>query len=125
MYLPVDAFKHNWHSAPDGGKLGCYECHTKDVPRSADTAKQCTECHKDLIPPGSTIEVKHYQAIGYAQAMHQQCIGCHAEIAKREEKPDHARCATCHRENRTIVDNAELSSRERELRGKGIILPPY
>ena len=79
MYLATDAFRHDWHSSSAGGRLPCWECHQEGKPRSAATAKPCDSCHKDLVPPGALIRVKQYHAEGYAQVMHQLCIGCHAD----------------------------------------------
>jgi Ni/Fe-hydrogenase subunit HybB-like protein len=77
MYQSVDAFKHEWHSSPDGGNLSCYQCHAEDVIKSKETAKSCDECHTDLIPATATLLVDDYQAVGYVDAMHQVCISCH------------------------------------------------
>ena len=124
MYLPNDAFKHSWHASATGGRLGCYECHLKGAVRTAESAKKCDECHKDLIPLDPSINVEHYIAIGYAEAMHRVCIGCHAKVAAEEEKPDLPRCATCHKERRNIIDATDLASQKRKLIGKRMVLPP-
>ena len=122
MYLPVDAFRHDWHASPAGGRLACVQCHEQGKPRIAATAKRCDGCHKDLVPAGATIQVKQYNAVGYVQAMHELCIGCHKQLAAQEGKPDFARCATCHKERRNIVDASDLAPRDGI--GRGILLPP-
>ncbi len=121
MYLSSDAFRHAWHSSPTGARLSCGQCHDPGRPREAASAKQCTACHKDLIPAGSTVQVKHYHAVGYVQAMHELCIGCHNQLAKQESKPDFARCATCHNERRGLTDAGDLAAQP--AAGRGILLP--
>ena len=120
MYLPSDAFKHDWHGSPEGGALPCYECHPKGEVRNAETGKNCAECHEDLVPEGAAIAVEQYDAIGYVQAMHQLCIGCHAQMSA-----DSARCATCHYQTREFVAPESVPSRTRGRVGKRLVLPPY
>lgn len=122
MYLTSDAFRHDWHASPTGGKLPCVQCHPAGQVRAAAGAKPCTSCHKDLVPAGATIQVKHYRAPGYVQAMHELCIGCHTQLAKQESKPDFARCATCHKDRRGLTDAGALSAPP--AAGRGILLPP-
>jgi Ni/Fe-hydrogenase subunit HybB-like protein len=91
----------------------------------AAAAKDCSACHKDLFPAGALIQVKQYRAVGYAQAMHQLCLGCHVRAARQKGKPDLARCANCHKEGIDIVDAKGFSYRTRELAGARSVLPPY
>jgi Ni/Fe-hydrogenase subunit HybB-like protein len=121
MYLPTDAFRHEWHASPTGGRLSCAQCHGTGRPRTADTAKSCDGCHKGLVPAGATVAVKQYRARGYVQAMHGLCIGCHAEVARQEGKPDFARCTTCHKERRNVVDGPEMV--RGPALGTGVLLP--
>lgn len=123
MYRPADAFRHDWHSSPAGGRVACWECHDRGKPRTAATAKRCDQCHKDLVPAGASVPLKQYQAIGYAQAMHQLCISCHVLVAKEKAKPDLARCTNCHKEKRDFVDIPGLRYRRQESGGKGVALP--
>ena len=124
MYLPIDAFRHDWHASPDGGRLICFNCHAKGEVRTVESAKKCDVCHKDLIPTGASIKVEQYFAIGYAEAMHRMCIGCHAKVAAEKENPDMARCANCHKEQRDIVDSDISLNQKKMLFSKGVILPP-
>ncbi len=123
MYLPSEAFRHDWHASARGAGLGCLECHPKGEVRRAETAKKCQECHADLIPANTPLKVKKYKAIGYVSAMHQLCIGCHAEIAQQADSPDMARCGACHRGAKSYPAGQELPRRAREA--KRVILPPY
>lgn len=123
MYMATDAFRHEWHSSSAGGRLPCWECHQEGKPRTAATAKPCDSCHKDLVPPGALIRVKQYHALGYAQIMHQLCIGCHATVARQQAKPGHARCAACHKEKRNLVDADGVNFGPRASTGKRILLP--
>lgn len=225
MYLPMDAFRHGWHSAPDGARLRCTECHEKGKNRTAESAKTCDKCHADLIPVGyvfngeqyhywhtsafsknlSCIEchkigepcakstakgcqachtdlkregmntvvqdyhdmhmsgevalsceqchgaaemcdsenasncnechsdltrphifigLNSYQATGYVNAMHDLCVKCHTDESVIEDRPNLYRCATCHKEQRDIVDAKGNNLRKKKLVGKRMILPP-
>ncbi len=73
------------------------------------------------MPKGATLKAEHYRAVGYVQAMHGLCIDCHARIAKRDGKPEFARCTACHRERRGVVDGPDLV--RRPAVGTGILLP--
>lgn len=123
MYLPSDAFRHDWHAAPDGGNLTCNQCHPRLLTKTARTAEKCDTCHKDLIPQGATIEIKTYDARGYVDAMHKMCIDCHKKKAESVQKPDLARCATCHQGIKDTVDDPELSENRHRLIGKNVMLP--
>ena len=87
MYLPTDPFRHDWHAAASSANLSCTQCHDAAHPRTASNVKTCDQCHKDLIPPGSTIQVKTYQTVGYVEAMHTLCIGCHVTLARQNNNP--------------------------------------
>ena len=121
MYLPTDAFRHDWHAAASGANLSCNQCHTAAHPRTASNVKTCGQCHKDLIPPGATIQVKTYQTVGYVEAMHTLCIGCHVNLARQNNKPGFAQCTTCHKEPRPLDDAAA----QPKTTGVGILLPAY
>lgn len=122
MYLASDAFRHDWHASAQGARLACFQCHPAGQDRTATSAKPCTGCHKSLVPDGATIQVKHYDAPGYVQAMHQMCIDCHARIARQDAKPDFARCANCHKDRRDLLD-ASNAPHLTGIEGKGILLP--
>ena len=124
MYLPSDAFRHEWHASPSGANLACVQCHAQGQTRSAANVKSCTDCHKDLVPAGATIKIKTYMAPAYVDAMHQLCIGCHAKVAKQQNKPQIARCAECHRGKLDFSDAENLLYRRRALAGRGVVLPP-
>ncbi len=92
---------------------------------TAETAPGCAQCHNGLVPACALIEIEQYQAIGYVSALHQLCIGCHAELAQRDQKPDFARCANCHRSADESVAAQELQKRHPEPAGKRLALPIY
>ena len=123
MYQPTDAFRHDWHASPEGANLACSQCHPRLRVKSAKTAAKCDTCHKDLIPTGAKIEIKSYEANSYVDAMHTLCIDCHKEKAEPTNKPDLARCGTCHKDLKNYVDNAELSAQRKMLVGKGVVVP--
>ncbi len=98
MYLPADAFRHDWHSKADGGGLPCAECHNPAQNKTAKSAKKCDECHKDLFPKNVTITVDSYDAPAYTDAMHILCIDCHKrKSTELENKEDLWRCPKCHK----------------------------
>jgi Ni/Fe-hydrogenase subunit HybB-like protein len=108
MYLPTDAFRHDWHASPSGARVACAQCHPLGQARTAATAVACNHCHKDLVPAGATIAFKRNQASGYAQAMHDLCLGCHSQKAKEKNKPEMTRCDWCHKEKRDVLDAAGM-----------------
>jgi hypothetical protein len=124
MNLPTDAFRHDWHRSAEGAGLSCVECHAAGEVRTADTAKDCGECHNDLFPANATIKVEQYDAVGYVSAMHQLCIGCHADLAQMTDTPEIARCAACHNGENYLAAQG-LPERPRRREGKRLILPPY
>ncbi len=124
MYLSADAFRHDWHASANGAKLACTECHAKGQTRSAASAKPCVDCHKHLIPSEATIKIKTYAAPAYVDAMHELCIGCHAKVAMKENKPEVARCGECHRGKSNLSDDESLLSHRRALAGRLVVLPP-
>lgn len=123
MYRPTDAFKHEWHSSPTGAGLKCLDCHEKGVVRSKDSAKKCDACHSDLIPENVVIKVNQWLVPGYADAMHDLCIGCHRDEAIMVNRPELPLCVTCHKDTRDYVDNADIAPRYRRPLGKRVVVP--
>jgi Ni/Fe-hydrogenase subunit HybB-like protein len=124
MYLPTDAFRHDWHASPVGANLACVECHARGYARTREHVKPCVDCHKHLVPAGATIKIKTYMAPSYVDAMHQLCIGCHAKVALKENKPEIARCVECHKGKLNYADAQNLLYRRRALAGRLVVLPP-
>lgn len=122
QYMTSDAFGHTWHSSPEGGKLSCTQCHLAGEVRSADNAKRCDACHKDLVPEYVSIEIESYEAPAYTDAMHKLCIGCHQEQAVALDKEGLPRCAQCHGEMREVV-TADVR-RVPNMPAPGVVLPP-
>ncbi len=124
MYLPTDAFRHDWHASPTGANLACVECHAPGYARTSEHVKPCMDCHKHLVPAGATIKIKTYMAPSYVDAMHELCIGCHAKVALKENKPEIARCVECHKGKLNYADAQNLLYRRRALAGRLVVLPP-
>jgi Ni/Fe-hydrogenase subunit HybB-like protein len=98
MYSKSSVFNHDWHSSGTGVNISCEQCHPQDRQRSASTAKQCNECHSDLVAPGSNINFKQNMTVSYTDAMHNLCVDCHKQKAiELADKPNLAECATCHK----------------------------
>jgi len=92
MFLKTLIFDHDAHQRRQGGNKGCEKCHPRNKLKSAQTVKECTECHTTLMVKGSRVTVQTKgadrlkYAVGYADAMHGLCVPCHAEKAKEYEK---------------------------------------
>jgi hypothetical protein len=114
MYQPSDAFRHEWHASSSGAGIPCYRCHAPGEVRSAATAAKCDACHSNLIPAAATIEVKQYHAVGYVEAMHRLCFGCHAD----------SQCATCHTGGDELLKERALALHQRTPAEGRVILPP-
>jgi len=111
MYEVSDTFDHVLHVQKVGGDAGCMECHAGDPARKTrETAKACGDCHDDMIVKGSRIAVPENGltgfAVSYMDAMHGLCVRCHKDEAVKRNKPHHARCDVCHKEE---VDPAEIA----------------
>ena len=124
MYRPTDAFGHDWHAAPAGANLGCFDCHRRGEPKSTASARTCETCHLGLISEGTPLRIDSYEAVGYAEAMHRLCIGCHASKLAEVNKPDLARCTTCHQEPRDILKAEEFAGRYRRAQERSSVLLP-
>ncbi len=123
MYLPVDAFKHDWHASSNGAKLSCSQCHPRSGAKTGKTARKCKECHNDLIPEGALIHVNQYDAPGYVDALHKLCIDCHKEKGLEIDEPTLPECGTCHRDRRDYIDNKALMGKRDGLIGKNVVVP--
>ena len=114
MYEATDTFEHMYHVDKLGGNDGCIQCHTDSTSaKTRDTAVACSECHADMVVPGSRVAVPASGlsgfAPGYMDAMHGLCIGCHKEEkAAQPESFDASfdRCDGCH----GIMDGSALES---------------
>jgi Ni/Fe-hydrogenase subunit HybB-like protein len=124
MYLPTDSFRHDWHASPTGANLACVECHARGYARTSAHVKPCVDCHKHLVPAEATIKIKTYLAPSYVDAMHKLCIGCHAKVAAKENKPEIARCVECHKGKLNYADAQNVLYRRRALAGRLVVLPP-
>jgi hypothetical protein len=105
MFVATDLFNHSVHIARLDGNAGCSNCHADAAKaKTRETARPCSECHKNMVLSGSTIPPKEElagYAAGYMDAMHGLCINCHKQ--KLEEAPQDypqgfADCGSCHRD---------------------------
>jgi Zn finger protein HypA/HybF involved in hydrogenase expression len=113
MYETTDTFDHAFHVSKTEGNLGCARCHANEPGRKTrHSAKACQECHVDMIVKDARIRAPEQGltgfAVSYLDAMHGLCVACHKEVAERQNKPNHARCDTCHRPEIEPVDMAKL-----------------
>ena len=87
-------FSHLKHS--EEYQVECFECHHdyqdgKNIWKEGDPVKQCIECHD---PNGKSKDKP--QGLNYA--FHDNCHGCHSELAKEGNKdvPKKTKCTNCH-----------------------------
>jgi len=123
MYETTDTFDHILHVHKTGGNAGCVQCHADEPARKTrDTAKSCQACHEEMVVEGSRIPPPEQGltgfAPGYMDAMHGLCIGCHEDVAKKGDKPHHARCDTCHRPDTELAESAQFMTGERAVPGR-------
>ena len=123
MYQFSDAFKHDWHSSPEGANINCNECHETGAFKNSEQVKKCEECHKDLIPSGTTIKVEQYSAPGYVDAMHSVCIDCHKEKDLQKEVAELSLCTTCHKNNTLYETTLEYQDYYDQMNSNWICIP--
>jgi hypothetical protein len=105
MYLKTDIFDHEAHVVKLGGDAGCIRCHQNPSQvKSRATATPCSDCHSKMVVAGSRIKPPKQgltgYAVGYMDAMHGLCIGCHEEKIKTEPvtlTQQFSTCTECHR----------------------------
>ena len=106
-------FTHKKHN--EEYKIGCGECHHDDKGKplndlkNGDDVKNCIECHK--LPgqmPGklkkemrknkaSKKEIAAKEMEYHAEAIHENCIGCHKDYNKKNKtKAAPQSCSKCH-----------------------------
>ena len=126
MYVAGDAFNHEWHSSASGANLSCFDCHTKKTSKSSLNTKECTDCHKNLIPEGSQFKLVSYKSRSYTNAMHGLCINCHKESLKndallRVNKSNLGQCRACHKYDKIKdIDNKLFEIRQKN---KWVVVP--
>ena len=102
MFLVTDTFDHGRHVSHLGGNDGCVRCHEDAaLPKTRRTAASCASCHDAMVAEGSRIETDGLvgRAVGYRDAMHGLCIGCHEEKAREDPAAypaTFAECGRCH-----------------------------
>jgi len=115
LFLKSDLFDHGVHIARMSERYGedgaCAWCHKPGVsePKTRATAAPCLSCHDRMFSAGSRVESpvtegKNWDgfADSYKDAMHDLCISCHAEKARKTGRKaagrDHGltRCDACH-----------------------------
>lgn len=97
-------FTHKKHN--EEYKIPCGECHhdNKGKPlnlKMGDNVQNCIECHKkpgDKPKGKDAPKLTQKEALEYhAEAMHQQCHGCHRDFNKKNNtKAAPTTCVTCH-----------------------------
>ncbi len=124
MWEPTDIFSHERHIRHLGDKHSCRACHRDhDQPKVRENTRACVDCHHTMWSPKTLAHLRAKaardprvlsRAMGYRDALHRKCIGCHRKKAKEYEMPEMARCAFCHKP----LGKKVLKLR-RELQGSG------
>jgi hypothetical protein len=109
MVVPVQIFDHFHHMAAVAARdhlpgthpanASCGVCHAAGMVKSAASATDCMECHRENMWIGAALpdtSVQLIRASSFERAMHGTCIACHLRQRDRVEKPALADCATCH-----------------------------
>lgn len=124
MYEKSDAFRHDWHASPIGADLKCYDCHKQDEEKTSSSAKDCGDCHNDLIVAGTPIKVSDYNAVSYADAMHGLCLDCHKKRAvELTEKKNIDLCSACHKSFSPDQFKPEILARLQDKYFNHVLLP--
>jgi Ni/Fe-hydrogenase subunit HybB-like protein len=124
MYLASDIFGHDWHAAPSGAKIKCNNCHQPGMQRNRESAKQCRDCHLDLVVPGSAIAFEQTMAPSYVDAMHIACVQCHKRMLPAvADKPMLDKCVTCHHPVPEESITSLPDSRWQPAHGNRVVLP--
>lgn len=115
----IATFTHKKHSEeyvkanPKLFPAGCGECHhdennkpLKDL-KAGDEVKNCIECHKEpgQKPAKEKLDKKERVKKYHAEAMHENCGGCHSDFNKSKKlkssdkgaAPIKSRCKDCHK----------------------------
>lgn len=93
-YQSSSIFNHNHHQLALGGNESCLECHAAQEHASL-TADICQDCHETMVPTEGRVTF-NMQAPAYKDAMHGRCLDCHTAEALEQDRPELARCSTCH-----------------------------
>ncbi len=81
MKKPPVPFEHAKHA-----KYECSKCH--HTWKGEGTPKGCGECHK---------EQKDGKKLGFKDAAHKTCRGCHRAMTKAGDKTGPTKCSACHK----------------------------
>jgi predicted CXXCH cytochrome family protein len=91
----------NWHASAHGyEKIVCSNCHNvhdsaKLLPRSADVAAGCMECHDDLMTGVEAADFSHTIGTDLNGKGELSCAGCHNPHGPLES----TRCTDCHEQS--------------------------
>ncbi len=113
MHLTVDVFDHDLHMEKLGGNDHCAECHTDDrLPKVRENTADCLGCHTAMVTAGSRVTVSspriNSRTVGYMDAVHGLCIGCHEEVQQSMVEPNDSlsRCTHCHQSLPDLTEEA-------------------
>jgi hypothetical protein len=103
-YRATELFDHDVHVARYGGNASCAKCHEPGKPKTVEASKDCADCHPEPSPDVTEVKARldlpEGLAVGYVDAMHGLCVGCHMEEEAKQKaaQPYLSRCINCHRE---------------------------
>ncbi len=124
MYATADVFRHDWHADPDGGDIACNLCHPPGEEKQKTSVKACRVCHLDLYPNIDADTTGIYIAVSYVDAMHGQCVSCHAEQVDLDStRVALTQCATCHTGSEPHYLEPDMAEILNPHPGDNVVLP--
>ena len=98
MYKPTAFFRHDEHTLNSNAHIKCDDCHTSGMNRTAETAKNCVDCHPQYDFSKIQNVNNKYDALSYTDAMHKLCVSCHViKVSELKYRPNLTQCSTCHK----------------------------
>jgi Ni/Fe-hydrogenase subunit HybB-like protein len=85
------------YTGPLAGNRACAKCHDGNGPSNRENARACLDCHEDDMRMSPTEGHRQDMAIGYVDALHKSCVGCHEEMGASVGRPLLGDCDTCHK----------------------------
>ncbi|MBG0775670.1 MAG: cytochrome C [Desulfovibrionaceae bacterium] len=144
--MGLDKFLHARHAASEaiappaglavpGDSANCAACHhdfdatARKLVAAKGAEDSCRACHKSAETPlGETVNGKDYAVAvrSFPAAAHQECLGCHVDMAARKLVTGPTKCAGCHGLEKQLAFERpkEIKRMERGQPDAALIMPP-
>jgi Ni/Fe-hydrogenase subunit HybB-like protein len=125
MYKPTAFFRHDEHTLNSNAHIKCDDCHTAGMNRTAETAKNCIDCHPQYnFSKFQNVSDKKFYALSYTDVMHKLCVSCHViKATELKDKPNLAQCSICHKTGFTKKLEASINWEISSPNFNHVILP--